>query len=217
MLQSLEHVLASFSAHPLWAELSQMQTLRQIWPEVVGEAVAAQTHPVNLRRQVLQVATSTPAWAQNLTLQRQLILKKLNSRLPSPLTDIRFSPAAWHARSGLANSFAADAELVDKFYPLSPAPPKRPAAPRCSCLPPSSEEVKAAFERWAQRVKQHQTRQNLFPCPACGCPTPAAELERWFVCGFCHRQSLRRPGPPYRDWQELNRRSPYSSNPDQRR
>jgi predicted nucleic acid-binding Zn ribbon protein len=193
MLQSLERVLASFSGHPLWAELNQMQTLRQIWPEVVGEAVAAQTYPVNLRRQVLQVATSTPAWAQNLTFQRQRILKKLNSRLHPPLVDIRFSPAAWHARSGLANSFASDAELVDRFYPPPPvsSTPKRPTTPRCSGLPLSSEEAKAAFERWARLVKRQQTQQNLFPCPACGCPTPAAELERWLVCGFCHRQSLR--------------------------
>lgn len=74
MLQRLDEVLGSFGSHPRWAELKQMQTLRQLWPELVGEAVAAQTYPLSLRRQVLQVATSTPAWAQNLTLQRQIIL-----------------------------------------------------------------------------------------------------------------------------------------------
>lgn len=169
-----------------------MQTLRQIWPEVVGEAVAAQTYPVNLRRQVLQVATSTPAWAQNLTFQRQRILKKLNSRL---------HPPSWISALALPLGMRGRAWLTllppmrNWWTGSTPSPvsstPKRPTTPRRSSLSPSSEEAKAAFERWAQLVKRQQTQQNLFPCPACGCPTPAAELERWLVCGFCHRQSLR--------------------------
>ncbi len=192
MLQRLDEALGSFGSHPCWAELKQIQLLRQLWPEVVGEAVAAQTYPLNVRRQVLQVATSTPSWAQNLTLQRQLILRKLNSRLHPPLGDIRFSPGAWHEGSSPAAPHP-DAELVGKFYTLSSATPaqKQPVTARRFGSRPSPADAKAAFERWARLVKQRQTQQNLFPCPACGCPTPAAELERWFVCGFCHRQSLR--------------------------
>lgn len=195
MLQRLDEVLGSFGSHPRWAELKQMQTLRQLWPELVGEAVAAQTYPLSLRRQVLQVATSTPAWAQNLTLQRQIILRKLNSRLQSPLSDIRFSSGAWHKGSSQATPHP-DAELTSKFYAtprLAPQNEQRSG----SCRGPNSKQPasdpKVAFERWARVVKQQQTQQNLFPCPACRCPTPAAELERWFVCGFCHRQSLRPP------------------------
>ncbi len=193
MLQSLDRVLESYAGHSLWAELKQMQALRQLWPEVVGEAVAAQTYPLSVRRQILQVATSSPSWAQNLTLQRQLILRKLNSHLHPPLSDIRFSPGAWHKGSSSATPLNPEAELVGKFYPISSATPaqKRPATARRSSSPPSPADVQAAFERWARLVKQRQTQQNLFPCPACGCPTPSAELERWFVCGFCHRQSLR--------------------------
>ncbi|MFS8857384.1 DciA family protein [Synechococcus sp. H55.7] len=193
MLRRLDEALGSFGSHPCWAELKQMQLLRQLWPEVVGEAVAAQTHPLNVRRQVLQVATSTPSWAQNLTLQRQLILRKLNSRLHPPLSDIRFSPGAWHEGSNPVAPHP-DAELTSKFY----GPPRLAAQdgqrPRsCRNAPPKQpiSDPKVAFERWARVVKQRQTQQNLLPCPTCGCPTPAAELERWFVCGFCHRQSLR--------------------------
>ncbi|MFS8830558.1 DUF721 domain-containing protein, partial [Synechococcus sp. R8-2] len=89
-----------------------------------------------------------------------------------------------------------DAELTSKFYAtprLAPQNEQRSG----SCRGPNSKQPasdpKVAFERWARVVKQQQTQQNLFPCPACRCPTPAAELERWFVCGFCHRQSLRPP------------------------
>ncbi|NJL81148.1 MAG: hypothetical protein HC917_24425 [Richelia sp. SM2_1_7] len=35
------------------------------------------------------------AWAQNLTFERQRLLKKLNKILPTPLVDIRFSTARW--------------------------------------------------------------------------------------------------------------------------
>ncbi len=102
MLQRLDEVLGSFGSHPRWAELKQMQTLRQLWPELVGEAVAAQTYPLSLRRQVLQVATSTPAWAQNLTLQRQLILKKLNSR--HPISPQRYPLQLWCLARGIQPS-----------------------------------------------------------------------------------------------------------------
>ncbi len=194
MLRGLDQALGSFGSHPLWAELKQMQTLRQIWPELVGDAVAAQTYPLSVRRQVLQVATSTPAWAQNLAFQRQLILKKLNSRLHPPLSDIRFSPGAWHEGSGPATALHPDADLTGKFYGAlrlakSESQPLTPSSKSSDQQPPL--DAKTAFERWARVVKQQQTQQNMFPCPTCRCPTPAAELERWFVCGFCHRQSVR--------------------------
>jgi predicted nucleic acid-binding Zn ribbon protein len=188
MLRGLDQALGSFGSHPLWAELKQMQTLRQIWPELVGDAVAAQTYPLSVRRQVLQVATSTPAWAQNLAFQRQLILKKLNSRLHPPFSDIRFSPGAWHEGSGPATALHPDVELTGKFYNAPRQDGQPPGSLRNSAPQQPPSDPKAAFERWARVVKQQQTQQNMFPCPTCRCPTPAAELERWFVCGFCHRQ-----------------------------
>ncbi|MGQ9837278.1 MAG: DUF721 domain-containing protein [Cyanobacteriota bacterium] len=203
MLQKLDQALGSFSSHPLWAELRQMQALRQLWPEVVGEVVAAQTYPLSVRRQVLQVATSNPAWAQNLAFQRHLILKKLNNHLQTPLSDIRFSPGAWHEGSRPTPHPHSDTELTDKFYGVPRlAKPKdhQPLTSQSkSHFKPLEQQLKqqlprdakTAFERWARGVKQRQTEQNFLPCPTCSCPTPAAELERWFVCGFCHRQSLR--------------------------
>ncbi|MEN9201836.1 MAG: DUF721 domain-containing protein [Thermostichus sp. DG_1_6_bins_120] len=196
MLRGLDQLLESFASHPLWAELKQMQTLRQVWPEVVGEVVAAQTYPLSVRRQVLQVATSTPAWAQNLAFQRRLILQKLNSHLHPPLSDIRFSPGAWHKGSGTTSPLHPDTELTGQFYGV--ARPNKPANQTLTAKPNSSKhsrptDAKTAFERWVRVVKQQQSQQNMFPCPVCRCPTPAAELERWFVCGFCHRQSLHPP------------------------
>ncbi|MFQ3584270.1 MAG: DUF721 domain-containing protein [Cyanobacteriota bacterium] len=196
MLRRLDQALGGFNSHPLWAELKHMQTLRQLWPEVVGEVVAAQTYPLSVRRQVLQVATSNPAWAQNLAFQRHLILKKLNNHLQTPLNDIRFSPGAWHEGSGATSHPHSDAELTGKFYGVPRLP--KPEGHALTAKPKSSEQqpprdAKTAFERWVRVVKQQQTQQNMFPCPTCRCPTPAAELERWFVCGFCHRQSIRPP------------------------
>ncbi|MEN9224131.1 MAG: DUF721 domain-containing protein [Thermostichus sp. HHBFW_bins_43] len=189
MLKRVDQALGGFDSHPLWAELRQMQTLRQLWPETVGAVVAAQTRPLSVRQQVLQVATSTPAWAQNLAFQRHLILKKLNSHLHSPLSDIRFSPGAWHEGSNPTPNHP-DAELMGKFYSAL-RHDGRASNPDPSRAEKQPADPQRAFERWARVVKQQQTQQNMFPCPVCRCPTPAAELERWFVCGFCHRQSVR--------------------------
>ncbi|MEM9157216.1 MAG: DUF721 domain-containing protein, partial [Cyanobacteria bacterium P01_F01_bin.33] len=91
MLYSLDRVLNQVRSQPNWKSLRYLETLQTLWPQVVGDVVAAQTFPVKLQRQVLSVAVSTPAWGQNLTYQRQLILKKLNTHLDTPIRDIRFS------------------------------------------------------------------------------------------------------------------------------
>jgi predicted nucleic acid-binding Zn ribbon protein len=106
-LQSLPHLLNSISSQESWRGRRQFQMLVSCWPEIVGQAVAAQTRPTGIQRQVLQVATASSAWAQNLAFERHTILAKLNAKLgPSPglnlgleLSDIRFSTAQWQSES----------------------------------------------------------------------------------------------------------------------
>lgn len=107
-LQSLPQLLNSISNQESWRGRRQFQMLLACWPEIVGQVVAAQTRPTGLQRQVLQVATSSSAWAQNLAFERHTILAKLNARLEKelgPLSDIRFSTAQWPS-SGAGRSGA---------------------------------------------------------------------------------------------------------------
>ncbi|MEO0852407.1 MAG: DciA family protein [Cyanobacteria bacterium J06648_11] len=183
MLHSLDRVLHNVRSQPSWKSLRRLEMLQALWPEVVGAAVAAQTFPVKLQRKVLSVAVSSPSWGQNLSYQRQLILKKLNPHLDTPIQDIRFSPnALQHAQQAQRDRkiFAASNERAPQSFGRSPA--------SASTSPP--KDAAEAFQRWALRVKQAQRTLPL--CPNCARPSDPTELKRWYVCSFCRIQQQQR-------------------------
>jgi predicted nucleic acid-binding Zn ribbon protein len=154
-----------------WKSQQTFEQLRNQWPEIVGELVAAQTRPVRINPQrVLQVAASSPVWAQNLAFERMQILAKVNTVLDKPVTDIHFSAALWH------RSFKEAPKPQSFPSPWGDAPAVIPAP----ILPKDSQD---AFSRWADVVQQQgQSRPR---CPVCECPTPLQELQRWTVCSLC--------------------------------
>ena len=93
-LKSVNDILIILEQQAKWQE-QPFQRLLLCWQEVVGPVVATHARPLSIQRDVLRVATSSAAWAQNLTFGRQSLLVKLNAKLPTPLVDIRFSGAGW--------------------------------------------------------------------------------------------------------------------------
>jgi len=187
--ESLHHVLGSFENRGGWQERQQFKRLLAYWPELVGPDVANQTKPVAIQRGVLKVATSSPAWAQNLIFERQRILEKLNTRLTIELTDIRFSTAQWHSRrnenssatSGPdANPWQDHPSHVGGFQATHPSPLLQATAPK---------DPETAFQAWSKLIQQRS--QHLPDCPRCHCPTPPGELQRWSVCSLCAAQQWR--------------------------
>ncbi|MBD1910208.1 MULTISPECIES: DUF721 domain-containing protein [unclassified Leptolyngbya] len=174
--RSLHQVLGSFEQEPTWNHRQQFQRLLAHWPEVVGTAVAAQTRPIALQRDVLQVATSSSVWAQNLMFERQRILDKLNSQLSLAVKDIRFSTAHWY--NGGAETIASESQKIWQQHP------SRTSGPGSVIVPPApSKDATTAFQAWAGRVRSRA--QHLPLCPDCRCPTPEGELRRWSVCSLC--------------------------------
>jgi predicted nucleic acid-binding Zn ribbon protein len=176
--QSLEEILQRLQQDPNWDSVSQFRQVLQHWKTVVSPKIFLYTRPLAVNRQVLSVATSSSAWAQNLSLQRYSLLKKINPLLTEPLQDIRFAPAKWHqphpnAVESFPESDFADhpsyiAENQDNFI--------------SSTLPPDVD-LKTGFNHWANGIEK---RAQLLPlCPRCHAPTPAGELKRWSVCAYC--------------------------------
>lgn len=63
-----------------------------LWPEVVGEPVAAHTRAQAYRDGTLWVVCDSPVWAQELSLQKPRLLQTLAARIgPAAVVDIRFS------------------------------------------------------------------------------------------------------------------------------
>jgi predicted nucleic acid-binding Zn ribbon protein len=183
--QSLPHLLNAVTHQENWRGRQQFQQLVACWFEVVGAVVAAQTRPVGIQRKVLQVATSSSVWAQNLAFERHRILDKLNTRLELGLTDIRFSSAQWQSdfyRNGVENS--SETVILWREHPSRVS--HSPSVLATSL--PIARDPQTAFRNWARTVRA-QT-QHLPLCPSCHCPTPEGELRRWAVCGLCAAQQF---------------------------
>ncbi len=65
--------------------------VQRLWPELVGELIAAEARPVHERAGVLTVNCRAAVWAAELDGDSELILTRLNERLQGPgLTRLRF-------------------------------------------------------------------------------------------------------------------------------
>jgi predicted nucleic acid-binding Zn ribbon protein len=177
-LQSLHQALGFLEHHEGWQARQRFQHLLAHWNDVVGPVVAAQTRPTGIQRSVLRVATSSAAWAQNLTFERQRILNKLNPRLAEPLVNIRFSTAQW-------DEYRNDAASLPEAQQLWQQHPSRLTSshPSESARSPQPTDLQVAFQHWANTI---QARSQALPlCPQCQCPTPPGELNRWSSCSLC--------------------------------
>ncbi|MBN3876798.1 MULTISPECIES: DUF721 domain-containing protein [unclassified Nostoc] len=172
-LKSINDVLRILEKQAKWQE-QPFQHLLKCWAEVVGPVVAANTRPLSIQRDVLSVATSSAAWAQNLTFGRTSLLLKLNKKLPTPLVDIRFSTAGWQNPS------------AERKQQQTVSPHEHPSYIGDEINRPNAtptKDVNAAFGHWTKIVR---SRSHGLPlCPQCQSPTPPGELQRWEVCSVC--------------------------------
>lgn len=176
--KSIHHVLDQFSDRYQLRDPQHSQRLLKAWVEAVGPVVAAQTRPLSTHNEVLRVATSSAAWAQNLVFERQRILAKLNVLLASSLTDIRFSSAQWQAKTRSAFNEELQAQLWQQ-HPSRLTDAVRAVGTQREHL----TDPLLAFQHWGKIMRSRT--QNMPLCPQCQCPTPSGELKRWTLCSLC--------------------------------
>lgn len=190
-IQPLNGILNGIGSGGEWDEQRQLQRLMSQWEAIVGATVAQHSCPLEVHNGILQVATSTAVWAQNLSFERRRILTKLNQRAHFKilgLREIRFSTAQWHNRPGSNGAITLDKRLNSYQQQMqwqqhpSRLPPPEDERPHSEL----AESASQAFDRWSQR-RQQQINQ-VPPCPQCQTPTPEGELQRWGVCAFCMTQ-----------------------------
>jgi predicted nucleic acid-binding Zn ribbon protein len=81
------------------APASGLAALQRVWPEAVGEVIAAQAHPSAERDGVVTVTCSSSVWSQELTLMGPELADRLNAALGAEnVSELRFRAApagAW--------------------------------------------------------------------------------------------------------------------------
>ena len=176
--KSIDHVLGQLGDRYRAYDQQHSQRLIRAWVEAVGPVVAVQTRPLSIYNDVLRVATSSSAWAQNLVFERQRILAKLNVLLSSSLVDIKFSTAQWQEQPRSVLSASLQAQLWQQ-HPSRMTEVGPMSAQRSEAL----TEPLQAFQHWRNLMRSRT--QNMPVCPRCQCPTPSGELKRWALCSLC--------------------------------
>lgn len=176
---SLNQILGYLKVLERSPQQKQFQKLLESWEQVLG-AMAAQTQPLYIEREVLYVATSSAALSQELSFRVPQLLHKLNYLLPTPLENIRFSPAQWHTIQKRRQSRHTEQVNDWQQHPSMICGYEKP-----SLVNPTdkNQNPQAAFQNWAEAVKARS--QHLPLCPQCQSPTPPGEIQRWSVCAIC--------------------------------
>ena len=182
---SLKNILQHLAQQPGWEQYRQHQEVMECWSKIINPKIAQNTRPRFISRQILWVATSSSVWAQELSLQRYSLLKKLNSQLTFTLSDIRFSSVDWHKSS--ENLPLKKEDEVKKAKNLAISAKNKTFIDKKLENDPEINDPKIALQKWLKNLKNRADSPTIpfFPCPQCGSPTPASELERWQVCCHC--------------------------------
>ena len=90
-MQHIKEALRSFVQKEGLDKGIQEQKAINVWPEVVGENISANSLPKSINSGILIVEVSNAVWRQELQLQKNTIIKKINNVLTKKIIkDIRF-------------------------------------------------------------------------------------------------------------------------------
>jgi predicted nucleic acid-binding Zn ribbon protein len=89
---SLAELLPGVVAQMGLEQRVQQQMILEVWPKVVGPAIAKHAQPTQLHRGVLTISVANSVWLYELSRNhKETILEKLTQRLnPSPIKEIQF-------------------------------------------------------------------------------------------------------------------------------
>ena len=170
---SLEQLLNSILSQPQWQKQKRFYELKKYWYEIINHKIAQHTRPVSLKNEVFYIATSNSVWAQELSLQRHNLLRKLNHRLPKPIKNLHFASVQWHSNQQISTS----EDNIIKNHPSSITLP--------SSTIDQVDTPQEALQQWFQEIKNRSS--DWQPCPRCQTLSPTGELKRWNLCAICFR------------------------------
>ena len=185
---SVDQILAQLERQPGWEKFREYRQLLKCWHKTVNPNTAKHTRPLHITRQILWVATSSAARAQELSFQRYTLLKRLNKQLSFTLKDIRFSDSLWHQTNS-----SIDRQDLQPIFVISDRQKSQTTATPAIDIElettnkseSSSTRAKQAARRWLKTI---ENRNSSFLCPNCKIPTPKEEVKRWNLCYHCAAQ-----------------------------
>lgn len=142
-ISRLGDMLGGLAASREWRDRLAQHRIFLVWPELVGEELAAVCRPEVIRDETLWVRVTDPVWGQQLQFEKNALLETINHHLQSERKvkelRFRFDPA-----------LAGELEREQEWQP-EPEPPPR-------AVDPAREQK---FARLIAGVDDPQARANL--------------------------------------------------------
>lgn len=177
----------------------------ELWNSVVGQRIARHAQVVHVQSGVLTVKTSSPVWAQELSLMREEILQKLNAALPhAGFEEVRFvverKPASLQGRATMGRTrtgqpgspscvMGEDPEV--RRHASDPPMGRSPQSPAPSLFTEvRDEKLRKAFLGWYNAVNfktQELLAKGYSRCPDCG-----ALRKQGADCPYCRTRKERK-------------------------
>ncbi|MDW8106383.1 MAG: DUF721 domain-containing protein [Armatimonadota bacterium] len=141
------------------------------WSEIVGKPVAQAARPLRFDAGTLWVAVKSHTWAQELTFQKQTILRRLNERAKEErFQDIRFVVRQeLPPLRGVGEVLIADSAPSLAAIPLTEAEEAEIEARVASIAEPKLREVLRQAQRATLRYQKYLAQQGWRRCVVCGC------------------------------------------------
>jgi predicted nucleic acid-binding Zn ribbon protein len=109
-LTPISKITFEIQEQPGWEGVRDWGLIVRAWIDTVSPMIAKNTQPRSISREVLTIATHSSSLAHQLTFGRQALCRQLNTRLSTPVRDLRFV-AVGYSISG-TNVTATDDSLI---------------------------------------------------------------------------------------------------------
>lgn len=155
-----------------------------VWDEVVGENVMRVAWPLSVRGGVLLIQTKSSVWAQELSMRRGEIIRKLNERIGKQvICEIRFTSAR-QRKSGPEEETLAKRPKERELITMQLASDQQDGLGRVAGQVRDAN-VRASLLRFLETSAKAQAwrhSQGWQPCVLCGEPVAPDQT----ICSRCH-------------------------------
>lgn len=99
-MKKVQGLLGGALGRPEVLKMARAQIAMRQWGEVVGEVLSSKSFPDRYEKGVLWVVASGSAWAQEIRLRKEEIVRRLNETASEPglFNDVRVGVRAFRAR-----------------------------------------------------------------------------------------------------------------------
>jgi predicted nucleic acid-binding Zn ribbon protein len=98
-LTPISKITVEIQSQPGWEGVRDWGLIVEAWLATVSPTIANHSQPRSISRDILTIATNSSSLAHQLTFGRTALCRQLNTRLTTPIKDLRFVAVGYTSRT----------------------------------------------------------------------------------------------------------------------